>query len=249
MTTHDNSLSEVLFLLWPTCCFSLLFSYCFISCFSVHSHSCSSNCLSKMTPTLTCVSSRATQACCVMPLHASMKFWEVSFVVATSFLTSSSCSKISSTICIVRVMSFSSMSCASFFNFPSATTNSPITLSASSYNGANRCWRIFYWSLIFSISLYECLCAKMVVMHSAGGSILMFFEAFCTFSCASLNIASIAFIYGSSINFFHICVLSSYSFLHSSSNFLIFSTMVILFLSICSFSSGGVPSVHRDSKY
>jgi hypothetical protein len=164
----------------------------------------------------------------------------------TSFLTSTSCSKISSTTYVVRVVSFSSLLCASCFTLPCATANSPIILNVSSYSNTNQCRRIFFWSCIFSISLYDYLCASMVIMDSTGGNILMFSKAFYAFYYASLNLASMVFIYISSIRFVQICFLPSHRFTHSLSNFLIFSTTVIVVLYLSSLSSGGVPGVVRN---
>jgi hypothetical protein len=69
-----------------------------------------SKCLSNRPPTLTCGSSRTTQAYCAL-LHASMKFWEVSFIFTTSFIIYASVPKISSTPYTVRVVRFSFVSC------------------------------------------------------------------------------------------------------------------------------------------
>jgi hypothetical protein len=164
----------------------------------------------------------------------------------TSFITYYSCSKVSSMTCVVMVASLFLLSCFAFFTLSCATTNSPITLSYLSY-GTNRCWRIFCWSLIFSISMYDFLCAKMVAMHSTGSNVLMFSEAFYSFSRTSLNLASTTFISGSSIGFVQIYTLSSHNFVHSS-RVLILATVVIEVLSLCAFSSSGVPSVVHNSK-
>jgi hypothetical protein len=177
-----------------------------------------------------------------------MTFLRASIVVATSFLTSPFCSKISSTTYAVKVMSFSSLSCAACFTVLCATANSPITVSASSYNSTNHCWRTFCCSLICFIPVYDCLLARMAFMRSTGGSVLMFSETFCAFSYASLNLASTAFISRSSIKFVQIFVLSSHSFAHSSCRVLILATAIIAVLSLCAFSSGGVPGVSHDSK-
>jgi hypothetical protein len=178
-----------------------------------------------------------------------MKFWEVYFDVATFFLIFSSWSKISPMTYVVRVISFSSLSCIVCFILPCEAANSPMTLISSSCNETKHCWRILCWSLIFSISLYDFLCANMVVMHSVGGNILMFSKAFCFFSCALINLSSKTFISRSSIRFVQICALSSHSFAHSSSSLLIFSTAVIVVLFLYSLSYGGVPDMVCNSKY
>jgi hypothetical protein len=102
-------------------------------------------------------------------------------VVTTSFLTSASYSTICSTTCRDKIVIFSLLSCASCFTFPRAITNSLITLSASSSSDTNRCWRIFCWSHIFLISLYDCLCTNMVVMHSIGGKKIDIFQSLLCF--------------------------------------------------------------------
>jgi hypothetical protein len=166
----------------------------------------------------------------------------------TSFLTFDSCSKISSTTGTIKVVSFSSFLFATFFIVLFTDTNSPITLSASSCSGTNYCWRILCCSLIWFISVYDFLLTRMATMCSYGGGVLMFSEAFYTFSYASLNLASMFFIYGSSIIFIQNYMFSSHSFVHSSYKLLILSTEVIVVLSLCSFSSFGVLGVVHDFK-
>jgi hypothetical protein len=172
-----------------------------------------------------------------------MNFWRFSLIVATSFFNSTSFSKISSTTYAIRVMSFSSLSCVALFTIPCAATNSPMTMSASSYRGTNHCARVFCSSLICSISFYDCIFTEMVVMHSDCCGVLIFSVAFCAFSCEFLNVSSMTTIVGSLVNFFQRCVLYFHKFMHSSSRLLIFSTEVMVFLSLSSFSSGGVPGI------
>jgi hypothetical protein len=172
----------------------------------------------------------------------------VSFVVATSLLNSASCSQISSRTYAFKVMTFSSLSCVSSFTMLCIASNSPIFLSALFRSSTNHCWRIFNCSFIWSISLHDFLISIMDSIRSVGGNILMYSKAFCAFSYASLNLASKAFIFGSSIIFVQICALSSHIFVHFSSSLLILDTKVIVVLSLSAFSFGGVPGVVRDSK-
>jgi hypothetical protein len=165
----------------------------------------------------------------------------MTFIVTYSYVP-----KIPSTTCVVKVVSFSSVSCIACFTFPYATANSPITLSDSSCSSPNHYWRIFYWSCIFLISSYDYLCAKMVVIHSTCGRVFMLFESFCVFPYASHNLASMTFILWILHQVVHICALSLKIFMHSSSSFLIFSTTVIVVLSLPALSSSGVPDILRD---
>lgn len=161
-----------------------------------------------MPPTVTCGSSRSTQASFLV-LHAAMKFCEASFATSTSFSTVSSISKISSPPCVVKIVSFSYASWLAYFTFPCVVGISPITLTASSCNGPKRCWRILCWSLICSTSRYDCLCVEITFIRSVGGSVVTLSEAYRAFSCASRNSASTTFISGSSTKFVQICALSS----------------------------------------
>jgi hypothetical protein len=138
---------------------------------------------------------------CVTPFHASMNFGRVSLVLATSLLTSAYFSKSSSTTCIVKVVSFSSLSCDDFFTMPCATTNDPMTVSDLSYRGTNLYTRVSCSSLSCFILLYDYMFSKMASMHSNGGNVFIFSMAFCTLSYAFLNLSSMAFIARSSVNF------------------------------------------------
>jgi hypothetical protein len=177
-----------------------------------------------------------------------MNFWRVSFAIMTYFLTSSSCSKISSMTCTFRVMSFSLLLCVACFIVLCVASNSPITLISSSSSGTNHCWRIFCCSLIWYISMYDYLLTRMVIMRSSNGSVLMLSEALCAFSYTSLNLASTTFIFGYSIICVQICVPYSHNFTHSPSILLILTTEVIMVLYLSAFYSGGVPGAVRDSK-
>jgi hypothetical protein len=161
----------------------------------------------------------------------------------TSFFTSTYFSKISSTTCEIRVMRFSSLSCVSFFTIPCKIVSSPMTLTTSFYRGTNRCVRVFCFSISCSISLYDYLFTRMTAMHSDGGIVLIFLVAFYSFSYAFLNLSSMTFIFGSSINFVQSYVISSHNFTHSLSKLLMLPTEVMVVLSLCSFSLGGVPGV------
>jgi hypothetical protein len=108
-------------------------------------------CLYNKPPTLTCGSSQTTQACSVTLLHASMKFWKVSLTTATFFVTSASFPKISSTTYVVSVVSFSSVSCVSFFVMPYTVSNFPLILSDSFCKGSNLCAIFCFSARIFSI--------------------------------------------------------------------------------------------------
>jgi hypothetical protein len=177
-----------------------------------------------------------------------MKIWEVSFIVTTYFVTFSSIPKFSSTPYVFRAISFSSVSCISCFTFPCVAGNFPISLSALFCSGPKCCWMIFCQSRIFLISQYDFLYAKMVIIRSTGDRVFILSEAFCTLSCASRNSVSTYSIYGSSVKFVQIYALSSQRFVHSSSNALMFSTLVIVVLSLPALSSGGVPDVLHDCK-
>jgi hypothetical protein len=101
-----------------------------------------------------------------------MNFWRVSLAIETSFFTSTSFSKISSTTCVVNVVSFSSLYFSPFFIMPCTTANAPMTLSDSSCRGTNHYAILFFFSLNFSIWLYDylfsrmdVLCAQMVAVY------------------------------------------------------------------------------------
>jgi hypothetical protein len=149
----------------------------------------------------------------------------------------------------VKFMIFYLFSRASFFTMLYATENSLISFISLSCSSTSHCWRIFYCSRIYYISVYDFLLSRMVIMHLDGGKVLIFSKSFCAFSYASLNQASTAFISISSIKFIQIYMLSSHIFMHSSSSLLIIAIEVISVLPLSSFSSNGVPCVVRDSKY
>jgi hypothetical protein len=94
--------------------------------------------------------------------------------------------------------------------------------------------------------MYECLVEKMVIICSISGIMSILYEDCSTFSCASLNLASMDFIFGSSTRSLQICALSSQSFMHSSSTLLMLATNVIIVLSLPSLTSSDVPGVLRN---
>jgi hypothetical protein len=79
----------------------------------------------------------------------------------------------------------------------------------------------------------------MVVIHSTSGSVVTFSSTLCTYSCTSLSLASMAFIFGSPMRYVHTYALSSQSFVHSSSTLLMLETIVVSILTLPSCTSGG----------
>jgi len=108
----------------------------------------------------------------------------------------------------MKPMSFSSPWYATCLTFPCTVDSSPIILITSSCSGSNHCWRIFFWSLIFSTSTCAYHWAKMVVIRSTCGSVTILYVSWCSCSCTSLSWASMSFILGSSTNYIHTCALS-----------------------------------------
>jgi hypothetical protein len=70
--------------------------------------------------------------------------------------------------------------------------------------------------------------------------VVTFSAASCAYSCTSLRLASMAFIFGSPMSSVHTCALSLQSFVHSSYIFLILTTFVISILTLPSCTSSGV---------
>jgi hypothetical protein len=130
---------------------------------------------------------------------------------------------------------------------PYVTTNHPIILSDLSYRGSIHCAIGLCSTLIFSISLYNYLVARMVIMHSTSGRVFMLSLDLCAFSCELFILSLITFSYGFTISCVQIHVFSSHSLAHSSSRLLMLVTEVMVCLSLCSFSSVGVPSVVHTS--
>jgi hypothetical protein len=149
----------------------------------------------------------------------------------------------------ISITILSSQSCSDCFIMPYVTANPPIIFSASSCKGSNHCTKIFYSSLICSISSYNCIFARMVNMHSIGGRVFMFSLDLCVFSYAFLTLSSISFSSEFTISCVQIHVISSHSLTHSSPRLLMLTIEVIIVLSLCSFFSSGVPGVVSASNF
>jgi hypothetical protein len=65
--------------------------------------------------------------------------------------------------------------------------------------------------------------------------------------CAFFNIFLMNFIFGSSVNLFQRCILSSHNSMHASSSLLMLTNEVRVIIFLCSFSSCGVTGVVHTS--
>jgi hypothetical protein len=138
--------------------------------------------------------------------------------------------------------------CVSCFIMHHVMTNSPIILSSSFFRGSNFYTIFFYYARIFTTSLYTCLFARIVVIHSTSGRLLMLSLVFGAYSYMLLILLSISFNYGFIVSCVQIHILSLHNLVHSWSRLLMFSTNVDAILSLFSFSSGSVLGMVYDFK-